>query len=779
MTPRWRVPVLVPVAVIVSLWVIELLPPSFPITALAKRLEWITYDWRVRLAAGRPASYATNQLAAVLITDKNLKEMNDGSYGHREKFPWPVHFHGYVTRELRRLGAGVVGFDVLFELVDPTATVRLPNGAVTGSDSFFGARLKEAGNVILAAEPAGGIYPAEIFATNALGVAGIATIKDADGVLRTTRPFLDVRTWHPAVRYVARGLELDLSRARFEPDRIVLPSARADGKDHPIPLNADGSLKLEAITPGSRTTTPEPACTTNRVWNLGVALAARLAGLDLDRASVEKDRILLPGGNDAMRTIPLDSAGCFLIDWSLDLADPRIHVTDIVNLIRNDEFREAGVEIESAPSFRGQLVVVGVAATGGNVTDLGTTPLNEKTPLVVQHLNVANSILTGRFIHRPGTMTGLVLIALMAVVSAVVTWNLRALAASASILAIMIAYGVAGVLLFNHFRFWLPLVTPVVGALLVTHGCLITVRVREEQRERHRIRSVFSRIVSPNVVHELLRSRHISLQGEHRKISVYFADIRGFTAMTDQRQAETEEFIRANGLSAVRAEACLEEQAQDVLATVNLYLGAIADTIKEHRGTLDKYIGDCVMAFWGAPAPSDRHALDAVLAAMEAQRAIYRLNLQRAAENERRQRENAERLGAGRPPLPPLTLLSLGSGISTGFATVGLMGSRNHLLNYTVFGREVNLASRLEGLSGRGRIIISDHTWQDLRRLDPTLAGQCVDLPPETVKGFRDPVKIYEVPWRDLDREGRHYDTGIVKGNHLDTPLDAAPDRLK
>ncbi len=94
-----------------------------------------------------------------------------------------------------------------------------------------------------------------------------------------------------------------------------------------------------------------------------------------------------------------------------------------------------------------------------------------------------------------------------------------------------------------------------------------------------------------------------------------------------------------------------------------------------------------------------------------------------------------------------LPVLMVGSGINTGLATAGLMGS-DVRLNYTVFGREVNLASRLESVSGRSRIIIGEATYAAVLRDDPKLAAACVALPPEKVKGFRSAVKIYEVPWQ-------------------------------
>jgi adenylate cyclase len=188
--------------------------------------------------------------------------------------------------------------------------------------------------------------------------------------------------------------------------------------------------------------------------------------------------------------------------------------------------------------------------------------------------------------------------------------------------------------------------------------------------------------------------------------------------------------------------------ARETLETVNLYLATVADAVKNHGGTLDKYIGDCVMAFWNAPVAHGKHVLACVHAAMEAQRKIFELNQKRLAQNESREIENRARLSAGMPPKPLLTALQLGTGINTGLVTVGLMGSETHQYNYTVFGREVNLASRLEGVSGSGRIIISDTTYNHLLRHDPALAATCAELPSVTVKGIKAVVRIYEVPWK-------------------------------
>src|SRR5207237_10824654 len=126
------------------------------------------------------------------------------------------------------------------------------------------------------------------------------------------------------------------------------------------------------------------------------------------------------------------------------------------------------------------------------------------------------------------------------------------------------------------------------------------------------------------------------------------------------------------------------------------------------------------------------------------QHTIHQLNQERAAENKSREVENRARISAGLRPKPILPLLLLGTGINSGMATAGLMGSQAEQKNYTVFGREVNLASRLEGLSGHGRIFISESTHEYLLRDDPALAATCIVQPPQKIKGISSNVRVYE-----------------------------------
>jgi adenylate cyclase len=480
---------------------------------------------------------------------------------------------------------------------------------------------------------------------------------------------------------------------------------------------------------------------------MGLLLAARYLDLDLDRAEVRPGELWIPGRNGG-RAIPIDSEGFMYVDWTLLWNDRRLTLDSFENLL-GQEIQRSNGKTNLPMAWRNKVVVVGSIGTGNNISDIGITPLSEQTFLMSKHWNVANMVILNRFIHRSAYLTETLLIVLMGVFSGIITWRLRVLHASFLLLTILCGYFILASWLFVVSRYWLPVVLPAVVALMTTHVCLVTYRVLAEQKERHRIRTMFSRLVSPNVVNELLKEKTVSLGGARREVSVYFADIRGFSSVIDENHARAEESVKALGLSPAEAETYLAGQAREILGTVNLYLGMVSDTVKEHDGTFDKYIGDCVMAFWGAPTPNPDHAADAVRAAIDAQRGIHQLNLQRAEENQRRERENVKRAAAGQSPLPLLTLLTLGAGINTGVVTVGLMGSDSNILNYTVFGREVNLASRLEGVSGRGRIVISESTFLELVKRAPDLCERCIELPPISVKGFRNLVKAYEIRWQD------------------------------
>jgi class 3 adenylate cyclase/CHASE2 domain-containing sensor protein len=739
--PFKRAPVILTVSVLVFVCGIRLLRLDF-----FERLERMTYDLRARAALHFPAPAATN-LAFVSMEDSSISAVKSGKLGYRYGLYWPRQVYGRLVEELSAQGAKTVAFDVLFgELRHDHPPVQMADGSLMESDDFFALQMRRAGNVLLAVEP--GLVPPDLFLTNAFALGDISTEKDPDGVLRRVKAFRFVRRWHPLIENAAQKNGLSLNDILIEKYRIIL--LLKDGRTLEIPLDGNGEMDIKSMKTLTGQPTKARPFTDERVWHMGIVLAAQELNLDLDHADVDlpHGRITLRGANKVERVIPVDADGYFYIDWRLTMDDPHLTRAPIESLLLQDHQRLLGETNGLRVDFRGKLVMVGSAAQGNDLTDRGATPLEKDTLLVSKYWNVANSVVTGQFIHLASVPMEFALIIFLGALTAFLTWQMRAFAASAAVLLLLLAYVAAGFYAFVEFRYWLPLVFPIAGAMLVEHLSLVTYRVVFEQREQRRVRSVFSKIVSPDVMNELLGAEKLSLGGTRREVTIFFADVRGFTTLTDEMQQRVADFISEHQLETDVAEACIEESAQETLETVNLYLATVADAVKKHGGTLDKYIGDCVMAFWGAPTPNERHASDCVWAAIDAQRAIRDLNDKRSAQNNARETENSARLASGLPPKPPLRALQLGTGINTGLATVGLMGSDAHILNYTVFGREVNLASRLESVSGSGRIIISDTTYYHLLREDPALASTCIEMFPVTVKGIRDAVRIYEVPWQ-------------------------------
>ncbi len=753
LSPAKLAPYLIAVIVTGLVCALSIYERTHPDFAAVRKLEWITYDARVRLASRVDAPVATN-LGAVFIDDQSIAEMNQQ---RQVTFPWPRNLYGQMVDELTLHGARVIGMDILFAESHPQSIVRTASGEALYTDDVFAESLRKASNVVLAADQ--GLYPHSHFFTNTLAVGDISAESDRDTVLRRVKPYRTYRVWHRALADFASDpeLQLDLSTAVVRDGKLVIKQP-ASGEAVEIPLDSAGNVELkdvfENVTKYGEPTLVKPFVDT-RTWHMGVWLASRSLGLDLKQAVVETRRIILRGAAGVERIIPLDEEGFMHIDWYLKQDDRRLKTVSFMTVWNEAAKRQQGQPVDPkwADMWKDSVVILGSTATGNNVSDMGGTPLDKQTYLVSKHWNVANSIITGQFIQRSSELMELFLIAALGLSSAWVTWRLRAPWPTLWVVLAAAVYVGVAFLLFVQQRYWLPIVLPVVGAMFANHLSAEVYRVVFEQKEKRRVKSVFAKLVSPNIVDEMLKSEQINLGGSRRQITVFFADVRGFTSMTDEYAAKAEEYVRTHHLEGDAAEAYYNQQAAITLDTVNMYLSAIADKVKEHKGTLDKYMGDCVMAFWGMPTLNPQHALFCVRAAIDAQRAMGALNQKRFEENKLIEAENLERQKRGEEPKQLNTLLALGTGINTGYAIIGLMGSERHILNYTVFGREVNIASRLEGVSGRGRIIIGEATYSDILRDDPTLAATCSELEPVLVKGIKKPVRIFEVPWKQEEEK--------------------------
>ena len=735
-------PVLVAGCVLVLICIARLL--RFDLEGLERQ----SFDARMRVAQFFSPTVATN-LGFVFMDETTIRAVQSGELGFHFGLQWPRQVYGRLVNELSLQGAKVIAFDVVFGgLRHDHASVDMGDGTFLESDEVFARAMRKASNVILAVTK--DLLPPALFATNAVSLGDISTTKDADGVLRRANAFQIYTNWHPHFRQVEADPEygVDLSRARVEPGKIVLP--RPGAEEISITVDENNNFSVADLgTPPPGTPTHAKAFTLERAWHMGVVMAAMQLKLDLSQAEVnlEKGYIKLRGTNEE-RVIPVDREGFFYIDWALRPNDPRLVKEPMHDLLLRNFWRLNGSNAVPPVNWTNRLVVVGSSAQVGNeLTDRGATPLANDTLLVSKHWNVANSIIANQFIYRPSIWIELLLIIALGALTSFLTWKLSAVPATISVVVAALMYCILGFYLFINFRFWLPIVMPIAGAIAVQHICLVVYRVVFEEKERRRIKSVFSKVVAPDVMAALLGAENLAHIRTRREVTVFFADVRGFTELTDSTQELAANYVREKNLTAEQAEACHDEFARETLATVNTYLNCVIESAIEKKGTFDKLIGDCVMFFWGAPLDHPGHALAAVRAAIEAQRAIHRLNQRRAVENLERESENRTRVSAGLSPKPPLATLSLGTGINTGMVTAGIMGQQDRQINFTVFGREVNLASRLEGISGRGRIFISESTYAHLKRDDPTLAATCIEREPTTPKGFTKPVRIFEVPW--------------------------------
>lgn len=715
---------------------------------LLQMVELNLLDWRVQLAKDRQPTVSP-AFALVALQDATVERLRLGfPFGTPYGLLFDRSLYGRILRALSEEEVRLVAFDiVLAEERTDHPPVVLADGTLMKSDAFFADQMRQSERAVLASPL--GSPPARSFRDSAHALGAVDRTVDPDGVTRRVPAFLDHQLISlPLLNYCARrGLEVRQSSSRRLQiiDHIELET-------NSLPIETDGTVIVgigkrgDSITNTSKGRLQLPALVPQRIWNMGIIMAAADLGLDLERARISPGWIELPRTNGSPVRLPVDRATNLLVDWSFTASE--VPARNFEDVLANDMIRQSNQVTDLPNPWKDKLVLVGSTASGNNLTDRGATPLDAQDNLVAIYLNVANSLLQSRFVTRLPIWAELALTVALTLMGGIVTWRLRTSFAILTVGLIGCSYFFLAITAYLQSRIWMPIAHPLVAGLLLSHVATLAHRTVFEQRERQRVRSVFARIVSPNIVQELLKAERLGLVGARRQVTVFFADVRGFTEMTDRVQAQAEEHVRAHELSPKDAEAYFDAQSAELLETVNGYLAAIADVIKLHGGTLDKYIGDCVMAFWGAPTANVRHAVDGVLAAIDAQRAVHQLNAARLLENERRGAENRLRTARGEPSLQLLPLLSLGTGINTGTANVGLMGSDAHIVNYTVFGREVNLASRLEGVSGRSRIIIGEGTFRELEKHAPEVAKLCQLLDPVTVKGFRHPVAVYEVEWR-------------------------------
>lgn len=349
------------------------------------------------------------------------------------------------------------------------------------------------------------------------------------------------------------------------------------------------------------------------------------------------------------------------------------------------------------------IVFVGTSAAG--LRDLRATPLEGEIAGVEIHAMAAEQMLLGHFLERPDWIVGLERV-LALVLGLFVIFGVRFLSAFwvglVAVAAIAAAFGFSWWGYLDQ-RLLIDPVAPsiVLGLVLASAGI---VKLMETEAERRAVRSAMSQYLPPSVVEEIARDpSKLRLGGDTRELTIKFADIRGFTAIAETFRTDPMQLTRL----------------------INRVLTPLSRTILDMNGTIDKYIGDCIMAFWNAPLDDPNHVSNACECALRMQAAIQKLNEQLDAE--------------GFYKAHPIKRIAVGIGLNTGSCVVGNMGS-DIRFDYSALGDAVNLASRYQSLSGQygSYIVVGEDTE---KRVADKFTFMEIDY--LIVKGRADPATLY------------------------------------
>jgi adenylate cyclase len=630
--------------------------------------ELKAYDWRVRRTAD--SASASPDIVLVEINDNSIREL-EPVFGH---WPWPRRALAYVVDYLHRAQAKVVAIDLTLAENDRVQQYDIDEEKWSGakSDAALADAVRKSGNVIMLADAVSeGLVSGE-------KERNASTWRDSAyhlGDRAEARPVVLAPYQGLADAAAALGHNL-LFLDKDGPARRMVPFIRNEAKDLP---------------------------------SLGVAAAIRAAGIQPSEVVPEADGIRLR--DRLIPLIPIDVA---------DAYDPGTHHTQWTMLINYRvpalladgsrpyrayqfwQLLKSELEIENdikptidPASFKDKIVFVGYTASG--LVDAFNTPLGRGTiPGAQLHMSVTDSILANRFIRPAPAVARVASVIGVSVAIGLLTAFLPFWTAAAISALIVGGWTLFTVAAFRN-GLWVDLVQPLTaGAIALFAGTAYQYFV--EGREKRKVKGLFGRYVSRDVYEQLLAHPEMAeLGGSRREMTVLFSDIRGFTTVTERGDPE------------------------EIVTQLNQYFSKMVEVVFRHQGTLDKFVGDMVMALFGAPLDDPDHAEHAVQAAIDMVRELGELNRAWAA--------------AG------MAQLDIGIGINSGDMIAGNIGSSS-IMSYTVIGDNVNLGSRLESLNKeyKTRIIMSEATRSRLTgTYDTRPLGDVV------VKGKSKPVAIFEL----------------------------------
>ncbi len=367
--------------------------------------------------------------------------------------------------------------------------------------------------------------------------------------------------------------------------------------------------------------------------------------------------------------------------------------------------------------LRGKLVLIGTSAIG--LLDIKTTPVQAAMPGVEVHAQILESVLTKSLLSHPGYAIGAelilaVLLGLAIIVAAPMLSVFTVIALGVVLIAGLIALSWY---FFVEYGLLIDFTYPLMSSWLI-YLVLTFVNYAREQRQRQQIRSAFGFYLSPHMVEQLARSpEKLVLGGEERRMTILFSDVRGFTSISEH----------------------YKDDPQGLTHLMNRFLTPLTNAIIDRKGTIDKYIGDAIMAFWNAPVDDNEQEANACDAALEmlARAAALNVEIKREAE------------ASGGIYMP----LRIGIGLNTGPCVVGNMGS-DFRFNYSVLGDTVNVASRLEARTKDYRlpIVIGSRTAEMAKQKFATMEIDLIQ-----VKGKKQPEAVFTVLGRAaLDQDPRY-----------------------
>lgn len=345
-------------------------------------------------------------------------------------------------------------------------------------------------------------------------------------------------------------------------------------------------------------------------------------------------------------------------------------VKNLYDSLKNENEIYLGTFAEKKTAYQDSFCIIG--NTASSTTDLGTTPFNRAYPNVGTHANVYNTIVNRNFIRDIHWTVGFIIASLMAFFTVVYTSGKKTLIQNFfGISSILIAIIIPQVLMVA-FRVYVPITAPVLTTFL-TYLIAVIIRFVTSEKDKDVLRNAFSTYLAPAVVEQIVKDpSQLKLGGVEKRMTALFSDIKAFSSFSEQ------------------------VTPTELVSILNDYLGSMSDKILAEQGTIDKYIGDSIVAFFGAPIDLEYPAWNAIVSAIRMKQTedIF----------------NSQNLANGTIPMELKTRI----GLNTGNMVVGNMGTSTKM-NYTIMGDAVNLASRLEGVNKvyKSWILCSDYTWDD------------------------------------------------------------------